>query len=522
MDPQAVAEIARDMARAARLDALAGVFLGACTRAPGLLHACLYGRDAAGDALLPLAAAGLPSGELPEITMDALDDPLVYALVSGQPCLIERLSGLVGVGQAFERLRNKIGARQALLVIPLRDTRHQPRAVLALSGSASGLSDWQRDPLWATLTQTYEALFARLHAQTSADDDARYQRGLQSLDAGEKSRMRAARLLAAEFIGVSATAKQVRKDMLRFADSTLAVLLTGETGTGKDHAAWLIHQASARKGKFVPVNCAAIPQDLIEAELFGNVRGAYTGALQARAGLVAEADGGTLFLDEIGDMPLSLQGTLLRLLNEKKYRPLGASREKSSDFRLMCATHQPLAQLIRDGRFREDLYFRIRQLSLALPPLRERPDDIPPLAHHVLLQHNREKQTHVAGIAPDALALLEALLLPGNVRELRSLVLVAAERTPPGRSISAATLGLSRSDRDTRQSAGGGSAELHGLLHTNNLPQALDTFQSLVIKTRLRQLDGSRSRAAQSLGIPKRTLARRCQAWNLDREDQTL
>ncbi|MNY12475.1 Transcriptional regulatory protein QseF [compost metagenome] len=243
--------------------------------------------------------------------------------------------------------------------------------------------------------------------------------------------------------------------------------------------------------------------------------------MQARTGLVAEADGGTLFLDEIGDMPMALQGTLLRLLNEKKYRPLGGTREHSSDFRLICATHRPLPQLIRDGRFREDLYFRIRQLTLALPPLRERPEDIPALSFHTVLQHNRERQTRVAGLAPDALALLAAHALPGNVRQLRSLVLVAAERTPQGQPIRADLLDLSQAEMPALPQHGTGADLLHGLLHTDNLPQALDAFQSLVIRARLRQVNGSRSRAAQSLGIPKRTLARRCQAWNLDREDHT-
>ena len=177
---------------------------------------------------------------------------------------------------------------------------------------------------------------------------------------------------------------------------------------------------------------------------------------------------------------------------------------------------------MRDGHFREDLYFRIRQLTLALPALRDRPEDIPALAFHTVLQHNRERQSRVAGITPEALAMLAAQPLPGNVRQLRSVVLVAAERTPPGQRISAGMLDLSQPDLDAPPLADPGSVMLQGLLHTDNLPQALDTFQSLVIKARLRQVNGSRSRAAQSLGIPKRTLARRCQAWNLDREDHPL
>ncbi|MGV2863691.1 sigma 54-interacting transcriptional regulator [Achromobacter sp. AGC39] len=521
MDAQSVANVARDMASASRPDALAQVFVAACAAAPAVSAACLYARNATGDTLVPLASAGCPGADLHDISMDALDDPLVYAMTSGKPCLVERMSALVGVGAGFERLRERLGAGHGLLAVPLHDARRQSLAVLILAGPSLTLSTWRDHPVWRALQATHEALFMRLHAQAHAADDARYQRALRQTPAADAGKQRAARLLAAEFIGISAAAKAAREAMLRFADSALAVLLTGETGTGKDHAAWLIHQASSRNGKIVPVNCAAIPQDLIEAELFGNVRGAYTGAVQARTGLVAEADGGTLFLDEIGDMPMALQGTLLRLLNEKKFRPLGATREHGSDFRLICATHRPLPQLIRDGRFREDLYFRIRQLTLALPPLRERPEDIPALAHHTVLQHNRERQTRVTGIAPDALAVLAAHALPGNVRQLRSLILVASERTAPGHAIRADTLELSQGDVPPLPGHTAGTDLLHGLLHTDNLPQALDAFQSLVIRARLRQVNGSRSRAAQSLGIPKRTLARRCQAWNLDREDHT-
>lgn len=520
MHAQDVAEIARDLALAPNPQALARVFLSAVARCANLRAACLYGRDAAGDLLLPLASVPIELDQLVAIDMEALDDPVVYSLTAGQPCFVERLSGLVAVGAGFERLTQCVGSDNALLALPQRDSRQQIASVLVLAGDARRLTAWRDDRLWQLLAQTYESLSARLHAQMSASESARYQSSLRQPQE-ERRGVRAARLLAAEFIGVSAAAKRVREDILRFAESTLAVLLTGETGTGKDHAAWLIHQASARSGKFVPVNCAAMPKDLIEAELFGNVRGAYTGAIQARSGLVAEADGGTLFLDEIGDMPLALQAALLRLLNEKKYRPLGGTRELASDFRLICATHQPLAQLIKDGRFREDLYFRIRQQTLHLPALRDRPDDISALAAHVILKHNREQRTHVPGLDPGALAFLEGLPFPGNVRELRSMLLVAAERAGPGAAISRQN--LQQPDQESDSTAGEAAdrmhRHLHGLLQTDNLPRALHTFERLLVTARLQTLQGSRSLAAQSLGIPKRTLARRCQAWNLDRED---
>jgi sigma-54-specific transcriptional regulator len=518
MDANDVAEIARDLAAAPSPQALARVFLAAATRRTGLRAACLYGRDAADDRLVPLASVPLELEQLAPMDMKALDDPVVHALTSGQPCFVARMASLVAVGAGFERLAQSAGLHNALLALPQRDSRQQVASVLVLAGDARRLSAWRDDPLWRLLAQTHEFLSARLHTQTSASESARYPSSVRQ-PREERRGVRAARLVAAEFIGVSPAAKRVREDILRFAESTLAVLLTGETGTGKDHAAWLIHQASPRGGKFVPVNCAAIPKDLIEAELFGNIRGAYTGATQARAGLVAEADGGTLFLDEIGDMPLALQAALLRLLNEKKYRPIGGARELASDFRLICATHQPLAQLIRDGRFREDLYFRIRQQTLHLPALRARPQDIPALAAHHISQHNREQRTRVAELESDALAFLKDQPFPGNVRELRNLMLVAAERAGPHVTISRKLLRQLQADSTDGGCAGHVHRDLHGLLQTDNLPQALDTFERLLVTARLQALDGSRSRAAQSLGIPKRTLARRCQVWNLNRED---
>lgn len=273
-------------------------------------------------------------------------------------------------------------------------------------------------------------------------ESVRFERATQRSRENELALQRSGRLLASEFVGSSQVARQTRADILMLAESSLAVLITGETGTGKDHAAWLLHQVSARSGKpFVPVNCAAIPKDRIEIELFGEPAGAHAATSETQGGLIGAAAGGTLFLNEIGDMPLNLQGALLRLIDEKKYSAQDAVAHPGADFRLICATHQPLKKLLQEGRFREDLYFRIRQLSLHLPPLRERRKDVPLLISHVINQHNRERHTHIAGMARDAMALLESYDFPGNVRELRSLVLAASERTLSGQTIDAETVG---------------------------------------------------------------------------------
>ncbi|MBP0714313.1 sigma-54 dependent transcriptional regulator [Burkholderia sola] len=520
LDPLAVAGLARDLTWATTPAELAMPLLKTIVESCGLSQGVCYCLNSTGDQLQPLASFPKIASGFPDQAMSELDNPLVYGLVGCQPCTVERIDALVNVGTTFESLREHLPMQQGALVLPLRDTNRRAFAVLALFGEAGTLRELRHAPLWQTLMQIHEHLFARLNKHLGDEIQARHARADQA-HANARSRERAARLLATEFVGTSAAARQLRDDMLGMLDSALAILITGETGAGKDHAAWLIHQASSRGGRFVPVNCAAIPKELIEAELFGSERGAFTGASQARKGLVAEADGGTLFLDEIGDMPLELQGRLLRVLNEKKYRPVGANQERRSDFRLICATHQPLPQRIAEGRFREDLYFRIRQQTLHVPALRERPEDIAVLAEHTLLQYNRECQVHIPGFSASALSLLQAHSFPGNVRELRSLVLVAAERTKAGQSITPEALRGLQPDRKRNEMAAELQHPLHDLWHTEDLPEALAAFESRLIDERLRLANGSRTLAARSLGIPKRTLARKCLKWNLDREDST-
>jgi len=203
----------------------------------------------------------------------------------------------------------------------------------------------------------------------------------------------------------------------RIAASDATVLLTGETGTGKEVFARMVHEGSMRaKRAFVPVNCAAIPDALLESELFGYVRGAFTGAVVSRRGRVAMAEGGTLFLDVVGDLPLALQVKLLRLLQHHTYEPVGSSESVTGDFRLVAATNRDLSEDVRAGRFRRDLYYRLHVCPLVLPPLRERTSDIAPLFFHFWQMHGERRP-----IAPAVIRHLEIYAWPGNVRELENL-----------------------------------------------------------------------------------------------------
>jgi two-component system response regulator PilR (NtrC family) len=232
-----------------------------------------------------------------------------------------------------------------------------------------------------------------------------------------------------QLLGESAAMRELRELIDKVARSQAPVHIAGESGTGKELVARMIHETGPRKdAPFVPVNCGAIPAELMESEFFGHVKGAFTGATNDKAGLVQSATGGTLFLDEIGDLPLPMQVKLLRVIQEQAVRPVGAEREAKVDVRILSATHQNLTELVRAGEFREDLFYRINVIELKVPALRERGDDILLLAEHILARHGRDAATLDASARR---ALLD-YAFPGNVRELENLLERAVTLCPSG------------------------------------------------------------------------------------------
>jgi len=224
-------------------------------------------------------------------------------------------------------------------------------------------------------------------------------------------------------VGQSKRMKELFELVASVAKSEANILIQGENGTGKEVIANAIHTASMRaKGPFIKINCAAIPKDLIESELFGYRRGAFTGAVTDKVGLLELAEGGSLLLDEIGDMPAYLQTKLLRMLQEREYRPVGSDRIVHVDFRLICATNVDIETALREGRLREDLYFRINTIALRVPPLRERPEDVPTLATHFLGIFTARYNRPVKTISPAAFDVLLRNRWPGNVRELENAI----------------------------------------------------------------------------------------------------
>jgi len=224
-------------------------------------------------------------------------------------------------------------------------------------------------------------------------------------------------------IGSGPAMREVLRKIERYAPTDAAVVVTGETGTGKELVAAALHQASERRmGPLVAVNCAAISSELLESELFGHEKGAFTGAVRTHRGRFERADGGTLFLDEVGDMPAEIQAKLLRVLETGRIERVGAEREQSVDVRIVCATNVPLEQAVGEGRFRADLYHRLAVLRIHLPPLRERSEDIPPLVDHFLQSFSAHYGRRIERLTTEAIVLLQSYLWPGNIRELRNVL----------------------------------------------------------------------------------------------------
>ncbi len=297
-------------------------------------------------------------------------------------------------------------------------------------------------------------------------------------------------------VGRSEAMLQVFKTAARVAASDATVLILGESGTGKELVARAIHQSSPRAaGPFVPVDCGAIAEGLLESELFGHVRGAFTGAQAARRGLFEEASGGTVFLDEIGDVGVGLQARLLRTLQEGSIRRVGANEAIAVDVRVVAATNKDLEAAVKAGRFREDLFYRLNVVSIRIPPLRERREDVPLLAEHFAAKHGRGK----GAISAEARELLQAYDWPGNVRELENVVARALALNPSGVVVPA----------DLPDRLRGRAAEpTRGLPLPAGLRPTLDELSRRYAVLVLGECGGNKTRAAELLGIDRKTLYR--------------
>ncbi|ATZ73220.1 sigma-54-dependent Fis family transcriptional regulator [Idiomarina sp. X4] len=298
-------------------------------------------------------------------------------------------------------------------------------------------------------------------------------------------------------VGQSPAMRKLYDQIEHIAPTGGSVLITGESGTGKELVAKALHELSDRADKpFQAVNCAGIPADLMESEFFGHAAGAFTGAQNKRQGLLKQADGGTLLLDEIGEMPMALQAKLLRVLQEGTIRAVGSDKEEQVNVRILAATHQDLERLVEEGKFRQDLFYRLETFSLRVPPLRERGEDIERLANFFLQQQQESSDKTVRGISAEALDLLYRYPFPGNVRELQNAIERAfAFSSDDTLSVDDFPQRIVEKS-DTSQPAA-----------TSAWP-TLDEYQSQYIRKVLEHTDGNKSQAAQILGVTRRTLYR--------------
>jgi two-component system, NtrC family, response regulator AtoC len=304
------------------------------------------------------------------------------------------------------------------------------------------------------------------------------------------------------FIGTSEPMKAVYELIQRVGPSKASVLITGETGTGKELAARAVHNASPRRDKlFVPINCAAIPADILESELFGYEKGAFTGAVKERVGKFELADGGTIFLDELTEMPMALQAKLLRVLQENTIERLGGNRVINLDIRVIAATNRDPLESVREGKFREDLYYRVNVFSIELPPLRERVEDIAGLVEHFIAKHGHS--TANTRLTPRALERLQGYAWPGNVRELENMVERALILSGGG-LLDAQHFLIGPRAADVRPKTSALPTE--GAKSRPALNQAVEDLEARLIDEALAQAEGNKAKAAALLDISERTL----------------
>jgi two-component system response regulator PilR (NtrC family) len=321
-----------------------------------------------------------------------------------------------------------------------------------------------------------------------------------------------------ELLGTSQSMQELRQIIARVSRSQAPVHIAGESGTGKELVARLIHAASSRRqAPFVPVNCGAIPSELMESELFGHRRGSFTGAVADKKGLIQSAEGGTLFLDEVADLPLHMQVKLLRVIQEKSVRPIGEQREAPIDVRIVSATHKNLSELVANGRFREDLYYRVNVIEMRVPPLRERSEDILPLATTILARLSQRLGGETPSLTTEAASALQSYAFPGNVREMEN-ILERALTMRAGSDIEVADLQLrspvaaSVESLASPQGAPAASTERA----TGALGDQLESLERDAIVRALEQTRYNKTAAAKLLGMTFRALRYRVKKLGIE------
>ena len=422
-------------------------------------------------------ARGIDQKTLSPAISQCSDAILQKVLTSGEPVVVQDAFHDASYSSSVSVMNLRIAS---VLCVPLRER-----------GELTGIIYLGQDSVTHAFTPKTLEVANTFAAQASLLLMLKRELGELQADRTRLSQMLETRRFGA-MIGSCESMEKVYHRIRKVAPTDISVLITGETGTGKELIAREIHKSSERReGPFVPINCGAIPGELLESELFGHVKGAFTGASQDREGRFVQAHGGTLFLDEIGEMPIQLQVKLLRALQEKQVMPVGGTKHRDIDIRVLAATHKNLETAIRAQEFREDLYYRLNVVEVELPALRERGEDLMLLARFILKRAREEYGSGVHDFSPRAVSLMKSYSWPGNVRELENRVRKATVLCD-GSVIGPEDLGLS-SDR------------LNPILP---LAAARDAFQRDYVNGALERFAGNRTKAAEALGVDPRTIFR--------------
>ena len=460
-----------------------------------------------------------------------INDPLLYCAVTGLVVVIDDVyQGHSFDLQGFQRHDQINNVKsQSVILVPLRDHKFQSLGVLELVNAKDPFN--RRYVSFASLEPIICAFAAQAavcinNAQLINANDHLIgilkQTNQQLEDENRKLKAQTQAHHNYEIIGDSEPMQKAFALMDKAVNTPVSILLTGETGTGKEVFAKAIHNSSERKNKqFVTQNCAALPEQLLESELFGYKKGAFTGAVSEKMGLLELADGGTLFLDEIGDMPLNLQTKLLRVLQDSEFRPLGSTQAKRVNIRIVAATHRDLLQKIEAGEFREDLYFRLNVFPIQLPPLRQRGTDLKLLLDYFIQKYAAQYRKEVSGVSPAALDLLFHYPFPGNVRELQNVV----ERGVLLCEHSGAILPEHLSDQ-IQASAGAQLTPQPRLSYSHKvsiqkdgpyttLKNVVNAYEIEVIEQHLKANNWNQTRTAETLHIPRRTLIDKMSRYNI-------
>ena len=458
----------------------------------------------------------------------------IFSLFSGRPVFVDDIYKYSAFDMSgFQRVDAQVGEKSgSLLSVPLVDHKGVSVGVLQLIGPklvGSDVDEMIQSPQGrvieafacqaAVAIENIKLVRENAHLIEVLNGVAKR---LENENQALKSRLSREEGQKQTFvIGDSKAIKKVTALVNKVCNSDATVLVTGETGTGKELVAVRLHQNSQRRQRpFVVQNCAALPENLLESELFGYRKGAFSGAVAEKKGLIEMASGGTLFLDEIGDMPLGLQAKILRVLQEKEVRSLGDTVSRKVDVRVIAATHRDLKRMVETGDFREDLYYRLSVFPIELPPLRRRQSDIPALVSGFLTEFSDKYGKKIKGISPDGLDLLMMYEYPGNIRELRNIIERAVLLADEGQSVTLEYLPIELHDRRREQYRTRDALTREGGVESGRgLKQIIEDYEARVIREKLVEQNWNQTRTAETLQVARRTLIEKINRYSIARPD---